>query len=172
MKTVGTLKEIGAKVGDVVECASSSLAGVRFTLDPLDLNHMQLDYRIISRAAPDYMDGEWHDWTGGEMPVPGDVRVEVELCGNTTNAEYPAEKWFWDAGQITNITRFRVIRDEPKAGPVRTVTKREIVPGQYGAVVVDDYGWITVGNMKIPEHITAAIETLTQIRDALKEQDQ
>lgn len=59
-------------------------------------------------------------------------------------------------------------------GPVRTRTVTEIVPGVYGHVHVEDHpdAGIMVGivtNNYSADELTAAIETLTQIRDALKE---
>lgn len=47
----GTLSAIGAQVGDTVECVSESIAGEQFILTEEDLPLMQLDYRIVSRAA-------------------------------------------------------------------------------------------------------------------------
>ncbi len=60
-------------------------------------------------------------------------------------------------------------------GPVRTVTKKEIVPGVYGAVKVHDpgseYVRINVDAAMDVDELTDAIETLTQIRDALGENE-
>lgn len=60
--------------------------------------------------------------------------------------------------------------DEPAApaGPVRTVTRKEIVPGAYGEVVVDDDGHVRVGYMRDAATIRAAIATLTEIADAME----
>lgn len=65
--------------------------------------------------------------------------------------------------------------DKPEVGPVRTVTttRQEIVPGVYGNVVVES----RVNGFRIkmteafycdPEDLTAAIATLTAIRDAMQ----
>lgn len=121
-----------------------------------------------------YMDGNWHDWHGGECPVPGDVEVEVVYdsgASKTLPAGWP--------GWSRLITRFRVLNPQPtQTGPVRTVTRTEIVPGVYGNVMVEmdeksvPVVWMnnfwTNGNV---EELTAAIETLTAIRDALAEQE-
>lgn len=70
-------------------------------------------------------------------------------------------------------------------GPVRTVTRKEIVPGEYGHILVDRtandgslvlLGFKSTGGI-YPQvrsyftstELTAAIETLTTIRDALDE---
>lgn len=70
-------------------------------------------------------------------------------------------------------------------GPVRTVTRKEIVPGEYGDILVDRtandgsivlLGFKTTGGI-FPQcrsnftsaELTAAIATLTTIRDALDE---
>lgn len=59
----------------------------------------------------------------------------------------------------------------PEVGPVRTVTKREIVPGRYGSVDVsragDEVGVYMTGMITHAE-LTAAIATLTEIRDAME----
>jgi hypothetical protein len=62
-------------------------------------------------------------------------------------------------------------------GPVRTVTRKEIVPGAYGRVMVSksitDASHICVeltGGIAFSRaELTAAIDTLTQIRDAMQE---
>jgi hypothetical protein len=113
-KEVGTLAEIGAKVGDDVE---SLYIGHRFTVDELDLKSCKRsDYRIISRAT--------------KTP-----------------------------------------------SPVRTVTKQEIVPGVYGKVSVgfDGEGGSLLVDLTTGlgvEDLAAAIETITQIRDAMKDAKQ
>lgn len=53
-------------------------------------------------------------------------------------------------------------------GPVRTVTRKEVVPGRYGDVVVYDMG-ASVCWMKSADKIRAAAATLLEIADALEE---
>jgi ribosomal protein S28E/S33 len=118
-KEIGTLAEIGAKVGDVVE------------------------------------------WTyNGRTEVLTDKKEK-----------------FWTAND------YRIIR-RASSGPVREVTRKEIVPGVYGRVCIGEKEGDTV-MMKLanrlgkPDHVTyhfmtaaeltAAIDTLTQIRDAMQE---
>lgn len=66
--------------------------------------------------------------------------------------------------------RYRTIsRTQPS--PVRTVTttRQEIVSGEYGKVVVGDEDVIWVeGSMQDAEELTAVIDTLTAIRDAMQ----
>lgn len=114
--TVGTLAEIGAKVGDVVAIPS----GETHKVTQRDLEYWNMsDYRIISRA--------------------------------------------YDA----------------TPSPVRTVTRKEIVPGVYGRVklhdggawgaeieFVGDYGWTGYPRLT-PAELRAAIATLTEIADAM-----
>lgn len=141
---VGTLKEIGAKVGDVVEWVNS------------DCTH--------------------HEVTGG-----------IGVC-----------EWFTDHMQLDGKymvahdrnDKFRIIsRAQP--GPVRTVTttRQEIVPGDYGPISVqgvhkgkvgvcirglwgsDEVKGITaiLGYAHLTaDELTAAIATLTAIRDAMQ----
>lgn len=63
--------------------------------------------------------------------------------------------------------------DKP-ASPVRTVTSKEIVPGQYGFVKVHDPGTkyvrINLDAAMECHDIRAAIATLTKIADAMEEQ--
>ena len=59
--------------------------------------------------------------------------------------------------------------DEP-ASPVRTVTRKEIVPGTYGKVRVTGGMYVHVNSMSTAADIRAAIATLTEIADAMEEQ--
>lgn len=64
-------------------------------------------------------------------------------------------------------------------GPVRTVTRKEIVPGEYGGVEVTHVDYATdahganvcirIDNGFGPDSLRAAIATLTEIADALEE---
>lgn len=119
-KTVGTLQEIGARVGDVV---GNSWGTIGRTVDQdMIYNWTGADYRIVSRAQP-------------AAPAATD-------------------------------------------GPVRTVTRKEIVPGVYGEVEVvlgnsaENIGIRIEAVYFTHEDMTAIIETLTQIRDAMQEQQQ
>lgn len=58
--------------------------------------------------------------------------------------------------------------DEP-ASPVRTVTRKEIVPGTYGKVRVTGGMYIHVNSMSTATELRAAIATLTQIAEALEQ---
>ena len=119
----GTLKEIGAKVGDVVEYIETGNATT--------ITHM--------------MDGAFYG-TG--------INTKSPYCSRSI---------------------FRIISrasDKP-ASPVRTVTRKEIVPGVYGEVKVHDpgskYVRINIDAAMDITSLTAAIETLTQIRDAMED---
>lgn len=64
------------------------------------------------------------------------------------------------------------IIEEWQDGPVRTVTRKEIVPGQYGFVKVHDPGtkYVRINLDAAMEYhdIRAAIATLTKIADAME----
>lgn len=64
--------------------------------------------------------------------------------------------------------------DEPASpehvSPVRTVTRKEIVPGNYGKVRVTAGMYVHVNSMSTAAELRAAIATLTEIADALEEQ--
>lgn len=57
-------------------------------------------------------------------------------------------------------------------GPVRTVTRKEIVPGDYGIVKVttNPHVWVSIGVFReqTPAELRAAAATLTEIADALE----
>lgn len=82
-----------------------------------------------------------------------------------------------DVPQRQTTSRFRVVkRSQVPTGPVRTVTRKEIVPGLYGAVVVVGVGdgdvmratRLTVSCEMFADQIRAAIATLTEIADAIE----
>lgn len=58
---------------------------------------------------------------------------------------------------------------EEPTGPVRTVTRKEIVPGVYGNVEVYGVGDFYIRQSNATE-LRAAITTLTEIADALEQQ--
>lgn len=121
MKTIGTLEEIGAQVGDVVECFSWI--------------------------------GEFYR-AGSQYPVV-DENGEI---GKSIEIDDPCGKW-------------RIVTRAEKS-PVRTVTRKEIVPGVYGRVTaerLDNADWcFEVKSMRTASDLTAAIKTLTEIRDAMQ----
>jgi hypothetical protein len=59
---------------------------------------------------------------------------------------------------------------EALTGHVRTVTRKEIVPGVYGNVIVwnDGSGDVSVMNMRTAPELRAAVATLSEIADALE----
>jgi len=109
MKTIGTLEEIGAQVGDVVS----------------------------------HTDGIIH-------------------TANTILFDHP----------ISTLTNWRIVTRAAKS-PVRTVTRKEIVPGVYGKVTVTKsmsaFGCcgVQIYDDMTSSDLTAAIATLTEIRDAM-----
>jgi hypothetical protein len=60
---------------------------------------------------------------------------------------------------------------EWQEGPVRTVTRKEIVPGWYGIVRVTNMGDVSIpAPGQDPAQLRAAAATLIEIADALEEQ--
>lgn len=120
----GTLKEIGAKVGDVVR---------------------------------------YEQW--------------VPHGHNRTIAEITTPYWLDNYGEemAQDSPYWRIISSaiEAPTSPIRTVTRKEIVPGVYGEVKVHDpgskYVRINIDAAMDITSLTAAIETLTQIRDAMED---
>lgn len=145
---VGTLEEIGAQVGDVVEWSSSRTAA---------------EYKVDSVEYGDYTFTD----TDGRYPFSWNKRDQEE----------------------DRYSKWRIIsRAQPEpTGPVRTVTttRQEIVPGVYGRLGIktpprsDIHDWVVSvsmvnlsGNHNVFHHwtadeLTAAITTLTSIRDAM-----
>lgn len=59
-------------------------------------------------------------------------------------------------------------QDEPTS-PIRTVTRREIVPGKYGIVTIKECGFIHINTMGTPDNLREAAHLLNQIAEALEE---
>lgn len=126
----GTVREIGAKLGDVLERSDGGDVG--HTFEVMDNCHLKVRY-------------------------------------GSGDAQVISRGWYW------NSCIFRIIsRATPQpdlTGPVRTVTRKEIVPGVYGKVQV--FGSLNVSTelMQGADELRAAIATLTQIADALEARD-
>ena len=62
----------------------------------------------------DFMDGQWHDWDGGDCPVPEGTMVQAFLRenGGWSGETRPAEDWSWDhLSDMADIVRFRVVKE-------------------------------------------------------------
>lgn len=77
------------------------------------------------------------------------------------------DRFAWSSATFEVVSR-------ASQGPVRTVTRKEIVPGVYGVLevaVVEDWVGIEMSVLGAgPEELRAAIATLVQIADALEDQ--
>ena len=89
-------------------------------------------------------------------------------------------KWYTEYGMCEGVMKGERLpdcdiiaewSDEPHS-PVRTVTRKEIVPGTYGKVRVTGGMYINVNSMSTSIELRAAIATLTEIAEALEETDQ
>ena len=119
----GTLQEIGAKAGDVVEWDGH-----------------------INHTIHDIQDGKYH------------------ISETNDNSGY---KFWWSVSPSDQNWRIISRASEAKPSPVREVTRKEIVAGVYGDVEVSDHGEVRVAWMDGEAQLTAAIATLTEIRDAM-----
>ena len=119
----GTLKELNAQPGDVVEC-------------------------VTSRSK------DW--WTVGKH--------------YTAISEYGARDDEGSGNWNENEATFRIVSRAKPTGPVRTVTRKEIVPGLYpGDVRVTKSREIFMqASRRDADTIRAAIATLTEIAEALE----
>ena len=59
-----------------------------------------------------YMDGKWHDWEGGECPVPGSCIVEVEFRGGVIATHFASRNHWLHDDDVYDIVKFRVINYE------------------------------------------------------------
>ena len=68
--------------------------------------------------APNYNDGKWHGWNGGECPVHPKTVVDVRyLKDKPPSATRLGEEWVWShTGNIGDIVAFCVIKEhrEPR----------------------------------------------------------
>lgn len=106
----------------------------------------------------------------------------MRYWGDYYTAEHDGTGRLWNstgahgAKNIPNRPGYDLIAEwtDAPTGPVRTVTKREIVFGQYGAITVEWDGLydasVLVGRVYGATELRAAIATLTEIADALEEQ--
>lgn len=127
LKEVGTLAEIGAKVGDVVEMV---------------------------------------DIADGYTLAKGHLKISEH-----GNAETGDGGWYEQKYDKRYSRKYRIVSREPTestSSPVRTVTRKEIVPGVYGKVCVSNDGKsFGVHCLETRADILAAIATLQQIAEAL-----
>lgn len=127
-------------------------------------------------------DPDWDDiinaFLWNETPQGGDWWSDNKFTPEG-QAEFARMKRLYeeDMASMESLDWFRLTRplwpNDEKEGPVRTVTRKEIVSGQYGIVNVDadrptGNPRIVVSAVPTVGELTAAIETLAQIRDALE----
>lgn len=168
----------GRKVGPLR--ASDEMHDRPFEFDGILYRHDGTYHFYRDKRGSDLI-SEWPTETGtlAELNVkPGDVvenqhgyqytisiNEDGKYCDVDDMAELDPEPDYW-----------RIISraDQAEASPVRTVTRTsvEIVPGEYGLVVIEDGAvrmgcWIPVEDDI--EVLSDAITTLTQIRDALRD---
>lgn len=116
----------------------------------------------------------------------GDV-VEVVETGHGSSSfigtRYTAKQGEYGFQVYTDAGKWNVINNpdskwvykvvsRANSGPVRTVTRKKIVPGIYGAVRVREDGRVSTLSVRGAEALTQTINTLTLIRDAMQEKGQ
>lgn len=80
-------------------------------------------------VAPDYNNGEWHTWNGGECPVHPKSVVEVRLrSGFNSRSRFSGEFAWWHDQDSSDITSFRVVTHyvEPAPDPVTPPADRDL----------------------------------------------
>lgn len=128
-------------------------------------------------------EGKFYRTRDGRKAGPATAIIDDDSQVMDVPVETPVRNHVW----IETGTRSKLEeRPEPtdlvagwNAGPVRTVTRREIVPGQYGVVEIDkdsrvtDEGvslWLPRNHRYSPAELRATAATLTEIADALESQ--
>lgn len=121
--------------------------------------------------------GKYYRTRDGEKvgPMKKQNDATYPFCGqmgDVRNPSFTEDGYFWQNKTEYIDDLIAEWTDEPAspqpAGPVRTITRKEIVPGTYGDVFVDDDGTVKVGWMSDAASIRAAIATLTEIADAME----
>jgi uncharacterized protein YegP (UPF0339 family) len=70
-------------------------------------------------ATPDYNDGNWHAWHGGECPVHPESVVEVQFRdGKHSTYDDKAGSWNWGKQGNSTIIAFRVVTPYTEPAPV------------------------------------------------------
>ena len=145
--TTGTLAELNVKPGDVVEYIPSG------------------NYHVVAQNK--------HIKSTYGINVPyisqWDTVSEFRIISRASQSTTPSPDVA--TPPYTGLTPTPLTHSTTPHSPVRTVTRKEIVPGQYGLVTIDD-GAVRM-DYWLPDEddiadLTAAINTLTEIRDALE----
>ena len=64
----------------------------------------------VDEPAPDYNNGKWHGWNGGECPVHPETVVDVVLDSGARPRPVQAGAWDWGSIYIP-IIAYRIIRE-------------------------------------------------------------
>lgn len=182
-----TLAELGVQVGDVVELVHNGIlygagVGKRGTVDIRDgqlvttggmnraddCGHL---FRLIYRAQPARVERYDLDYIG--------FNRSDSFCVQAFSWKRSPEGWEWwvnNHESTEGLARLEQMRAQwdaehaPKT-PVREVvkTRKEILPGVYVDVEVSEHGEVRVAWMDGEAQLTAAIATLTLIRDAMED---
>lgn len=111
-----------------------------------------------------YLTRDWRKIGPIALGVRGDI-------GNSL-----LESWWMEAGAKNKLrdSDGDLIAEwiEEPTSPVRTVTRKEIVPGTYGHVIVTEGRGVQCIRMDSAAELRAAIATLTQIAEVLEESEQ
>ena len=142
----GTLAELNVKPGDVVEYIPSG------------------NYHVVAQNK--------HIKSTYGINVPyisqWDTVSEFRIISRASQSTTPPSDVA--TPPYTGLTPTPPTHSTTPHSPVRTVTRKEIVPGQYGLVTIDD-GAVRMDYWFPDEDdiadLTAAINTLTEIRDAI-----
>lgn len=74
-----------------------------------------------------------------------------------------------DDGTTQRNRESNLVSEWPNEGPVRDVTRKEIVPGVYGIIHISDHHDIRLVTSKDPAELRAAAAVLSQLAEALEQ---
>lgn len=81
-------------------------------------------------SAPNYNDGKWHGWNGGECPVHPLTKVQVIFDDGSGARDRLADEFNWSS-PIAQPVAFRVVKEHREP---RTVMLWEDEAGNFGVV--------------------------------------
>ena len=123
------------KVGDKVKAKSTAgfRAGCKgMTVVAIEEGRVRVDpgrlYMYVSELEldettpePNYNDGKWHGWNGGECPVHPETVIEARWKSTIASQRgqagyYGAGQWTWENNYSNHIIAFRVVKEhkEPR----------------------------------------------------------
>lgn len=104
------VRDGGAEADDLQEFFSSAILPAQ-TVGQFTMKTGEPKQGEFVPEQPDYYDGEWHAWGGGECPVHVSTEVEAKLRTGVPLPISPADDLYWEHhNERADIIRFRVVK--------------------------------------------------------------